>query len=75
MVAYAGVGAQAADDHPVDVVLAQLQVEVGVGESARHPVHRGHDIPFLRLEVGMELAAPASLGEHLRAGARNLHRR
>jgi hypothetical protein len=45
-------------------MLLELQVEVGIGESARAPVLVRDDIALLGLEAVMEGSAPGVLAEH-----------
>src|SRR5262249_13631519 len=56
----AGVRDQPDDDEVMNTVLLQLQIKVGVGETAGAPVFLGYNFTWLRREFGAELAAPCT---------------
>jgi hypothetical protein len=61
----AGVGQQADHDHPVDSVLLELEVEIGVGKAVLGPVLLDDDVDRLRHEIGMPFAPPCAFGKNL----------
>src|SRR5215468_10873414 len=47
------------DDEPMDAVLLELQVQVGVGKAAGTPMLLGHDVAGLWRELAADLATPS----------------
>jgi hypothetical protein len=61
----AGMRDQPDDDEPMDAVLPELQIQVGVGEAARAPMLLRDDLAGRRYELGAEFAAPGAVLEGL----------
>src|SRR5215831_3848634 len=61
----AGVRDESDDDELMDVVLLELQVQVGVGEATGTPVFLCDNLAWCRGEFGTELATPCAVFEAL----------
>src|SRR5262249_55159479 len=59
----AGVSQQSHDDRVTDAMLLELQIEIGVGETALSPMLADDDIAVARREIGMKLTTPRPLRE------------
>jgi len=59
----AGVGEQTDGNDMRDATLLEMKIEIRIGEAALGPVLFDNDVASLRHEVGVPLAAPASLCE------------
>ncbi|BCO50046.1 hypothetical protein MINTM003_04870 [Mycobacterium paraintracellulare] len=72
---HAGMRDQAHDDDLLDAVALELQIQIGVGETAGTPVLVSDDVTGLRFEPGTDLAAPGAVFERLARPGGPLHRR
>src|SRR5262249_43058035 len=61
----AGVSQQSHDDRVTDAMLLELQIEIGVGETALSPMLADDDIAVARREIGMKLTTPRRLRERM----------
>src|SRR6516225_1126788 len=61
----AGMRNESDDDELMDAVLLELQVQIGVGETAGTPVFLGYNLTWRRHEFGTELATPCAVFEGL----------
>src|SRR5262249_54218576 len=71
----AGMRDQADDDQLMDAVLLELQIQVGVGETAGAPMFLRDDLTRRRHEFGAEFTAPGAVFEALVLPRRPLDRR
>src|SRR5499427_8939196 len=56
---------EADDNEPMNAVLLELQIQIGVGKAAGTPVLEGHDVAHLRRELAADLATPGPVLEGL----------
>src|SRR5207245_2350495 len=70
----AGVGNHADQDDLLDTMLLELRIEIGVGEAALCPMFVDDDVPLLRSEFRIKLAAPAAGLEDSRMKRAHLRR-
>ena len=60
---------EADDDQLMDAMLLELQIQVGVGETAGAPMFLRDDLARMRCEFGAEFAAPGAVLKVLRCHA------